>query len=1476
MRKHSGLKMRLLSFLLVLVMGILPATTVAASDGRADPRDNDDLWKTALLKGYTTYNVPYSANNSTTEYWSDQWDGGSHLQGVAVDDDMRYLYTAYGTGFGKIDLATGEVVGYIKGVGKSLHAGCMAYYDGYVYCSLEVRATLKCYIIQIDASKMSGAMTTVEDWEDAVRVILLDDVTSDIRDTVGDSVSNGEYAAYNEKLGHRYANAGFDGLTFGTYPGEADKEDADIYMMLTYGTYYWGNNPARFDDEHILIRAYNTKDFLYADSKYLLQLSNDAVAPDGNGWAHTGTMDYDRDYALKAAKTLFVPTGNVEWGTQNMEYDRSTGDLWLRTYGGSSGGPANGKNFLIVDGSVTPVHQEVQLGQNLDLSKTTYGFVASMTDAQKETAEAAAKARALLYSNLAENTTLSSWNTAPGTGENYEWGADQQWSENGYPMGDIPQLKCIHGDGSHTASDDTMAYMGYEKVLIDGTNLSGGDVGLVSLGNDYFYTCNGTTMQLYHFDNETRSSWTAVTKDNLASFIEAEGLNNQSVETLKADLAKKIARAEQFYPSQGKYSDSTWAVYTAALAGAKRAYAASDSTAVQLQSAEDTLIQAEKDLREGLDELLAALNYVSRLSDHMFTVETWNTLQTAAAAAQTAVANNAQQIKLDDVAADLTAALEGLEPDPAGLTSTDTPITDLTPGETADGADTVLTYDLSAGFYHTFEGSADSAITVYADGALAWEGTGSFSIPIAGVAELKVVTADKTGFTGALKEYYSTTRVLNSLTINGLSIAGFSSTVTEYAYGLEPGTDIPTVGASAAFGYTVEVEQALQVPGIAYVKVYDKTGGITRYSIHFYHNSTVSNADPLTADITYLSDIPQYDDDGNRNWWHDFKYLGLDTGYNGSYAKGDNTYYQGSGGVPLAYTVGKQTTVSKGLSIEATDHCPRNGVNSKMGDDVYKAKVVAESGLSEYSRIEHNIEGKGYNTFKGTFSFYNLSTHAKTNGTIRIWVDDVCVAEYNMIKGVAAFDVEVDITGAKTFSIQIDPENVNEGTDAVSDNWCWGDIVHIGNARFITGDENGEIFYVDELTSAGQLPTEHDLKVYQLGTMSDVYVASGTKATYTHAIKMEPTDHSTTGTGPIDRMGDDVYKQLFVDADDLINYSRVKYDIEGKGFSRFRATFGNYTWDHKYTNLMLRIYVDDALVLEQVCDGTVTPFDIDVNVQGAKTLTIQVDPENIYGSKTGVSTNWCWGDIVYLGSARFLKSGGTLEEYTPVAHTCDFSKGTVVAPTCTTYGYTLYICPTCGQYQKTDIRDKEPHDFTKLIAEDQYLAEDATCEHPAKYYLVCSACGEMGSVTAADGQLVDHCTVHTDAVASNCTEDGNVEYWYCSVCQKYFADEACTKELTGIVDAADGHKLTKVDAKAPTETENGSIEYYVCETCGKLYKDSEGKTEIALADTVISATGASSDTGDRFTAVPFAMLLILSAAGALVLLTHKKQWLGKR
>ena len=52
-----------------------------------------------------------------------------------------------------------------------------------------------------------------------------------------------------------------------------------------------------------------------------------------------------------------------------------------------------------------------------------------------------------------------------------------------------------------------------------------------------------------------------------------------------------------------------------------------------------------------------------------------------------------------------------------------------------------------------------------------------------------------------------------------------------------------------------------------------------------------------------------------------------------------------------------------------------------------------------------------------------------------------------------------------------------------------------------------------------------------------------------------------------------------------------------------------------------------------------------------------------------------------------------------------------------------------------------------------------------------------------------------------------------------------------------GHNAVKTEAKAATCTEDGNTEYWTCGTCGKYFSDADGKTEIILADTVISATG---------------------------------------
>lgn len=54
-----------------------------------------------------------------------------------------------------------------------------------------------------------------------------------------------------------------------------------------------------------------------------------------------------------------------------------------------------------------------------------------------------------------------------------------------------------------------------------------------------------------------------------------------------------------------------------------------------------------------------------------------------------------------------------------------------------------------------------------------------------------------------------------------------------------------------------------------------------------------------------------------------------------------------------------------------------------------------------------------------------------------------------------------------------------------------------------------------------------------------------------------------------------------------------------------------------------------------------------------------------------------------------------------------------------------------------------------------------------------------------------------------------------------------------------GHNLTKVEAKSATCTTDGNIEYYKCDSCKKYFKDDKGTTEINLADTIVKASGHS-------------------------------------
>ena len=106
-----------------------------------------------------------------------------------------------------------------------------------------------------------------------------------------------------------------------------------------------------------------------------------------------------------------------------------------------------------------------------------------------------------------------------------------------------------------------------------------------------------------------------------------------------------------------------------------------------------------------------------------------------------------------------------------------------------------------------------------------------------------------------------------------------------------------------------------------------------------------------------------------------------------------------------------------------------------------------------------------------------------------------------------------------------------------------------------------------------------------------------------------------------------------------------------------------------------------------------------------------------------------------------------------------------------------------------------------------------------------------------------HQLVHTVAVPETCTEDGHTEYWQCSICGIYFADEKAAQEidLGDTVIKAHGHKWGpwKV-TKEPTTTAEGE-ETRVCEhdsnhketrPIPKIKKATPSKTTAGTADAI--------------------------------------------
>ena len=151
------------------------------------------------------------------------------------------------------------------------------------------------------------------------------------------------------------------------------------------------------------------------------------------------------------------------------------------------------------------------------------------------------------------------------------------------------------------------------------------------------------------------------------------------------------------------------------------------------------------------------------------------------------------------------------------------------------------------------------------------------------------------------------------------------------------------------------------------------------------------------------------------------------------------------------------------------------------------------------------------------------------------------------------------------------------------------------------------------------------------------------------------------------------------------------------------------------------------------------------------------------------------------------------------------------------------------------------------------------------------------TVTVNDGHTYGEWVSNGDGTHTRqCTVDGcnGLETKDCSggtaACTERAVCEVCGKAY-GELDPKNHTDLKYIPAKAATEDSEGNIEYWYCEGCNKYYSDKDGTKEIAKADTVTAKLPKSPPTGDNSNLMLWFALLFISG-GACTALTVKRKY----
>ena len=203
-----------------------------------------------------------------------------------------------------------------------------------------------------------------------------------------------------------------------------------------------------------------------------------------------------------------------------------------------------------------------------------------------------------------------------------------------------------------------------------------------------------------------------------------------------------------------------------------------------------------------------------------------------------------------------------------------------------------------------------------------------------------------------------------------------------------------------------------------------------------------------------------------------------------------------------------------------------------------------------------------------------------------------------------------------------------------------------------------------------------------------------------------------------------------------------------------------------------------------------------------------------------------------------------------------------------------HVCDLCGKVISNH-EDADKDHICDLCGKTISNHEDADNNH------ICDLCGK--TISNHEDADKDHICDHCGKMISN-HEDANKDH-VCDLCGKVITNHAGGKETCrdkavcevcgksyGKLDPNNHTDLKHFPAKAATEDSEGNIEYWYCSGCGKYYRGKDGTKELKKADTVTSKLPKSPQTGDNSNLMLWIALLLISG-GALIgtTVTEKKK-----